>query len=282
MNEHRSKFSVRRMTQALGVSASGYYAWRKRLPSQQAQANAALLTRIRLVYAQSRKTYGSPRVHAELREQGIPCGRHRVARLMRKHAIQPRHKRSHRRTTQVSAHRPVAQNHLQQRFQVEHPNQVWVSDMTYLQTGEGWLYLAVILDLYSRRVVGWQTSDRLDTELVLQAWQMAIGRRCPPSGGLHHSDQGRQYASALYQQALTAYGWSASMSRSGNCYDNAPMESFFATLKTELVHHRTFHTRAHARRAIFDYIEGFYNPYRRHSALGYRSPMSFEANSHLA
>jgi putative transposase len=278
MNRHQSEFSIRRMCQVLEVSASGFYAWRKRPPSQRVQANEALLTRIRLVYAQSRQTYGSPRIHAELRAQGVACGRHRVARLMRHHAVRPNHKRRYRRTTRVNPHLSVAANHLQQQFTAQRPNQVWLSDMTYVPTAEGWLYLAAILDLYSRRIVGWQASARLDTDLATQAWQMAIGRRCPPPGGLHHSDRGCQYASPLYQQGLTAQAWTASMSRTGNCYDNAPMESFFATLKTELVHRRTFRTRAEARAAIFDYIERFYNPHRRHSALGYRSPMDFETS----
>ncbi len=266
------------MCQVLGVSRSGYYAWRDRPPSPRAQTNAALLTRIRLVHAQSRQTYGSPRIHAELRAQGIPCSRHRVARLMRRHAIRPWHKRRFRRTTHVNPRLPVATNHLNQNFVAGQPNQVWLSDLTYVPTAEGWLYLAAILDLCSRRVVGWQASAQLDTALALGAWQLAVGRCCPPTGGLHHSDRGSQYASAAYQQHLQARAWTASMSRSGNCYDNAPMESFFATLKTELVHRRTFQTRAEAQAAIFDYIEGFYNPTRRHSALGYRSPMEFEAS----
>ncbi len=278
----QTEFPVRRLCQVLGVSASGYYAWRKRPPGPQAQANAALLTRILLVHAQSRQTYGSPRVHAELRAQGVPCGRHRVARLMRRHALQAWHKRRFRRTTRVNPRLPVAVNHLNQNFTAERPNQVWLSDLTYVPTAEGWLYLAAILDVCSRRVVGWQSSAWLDTTLALGAWQMAVGRRCPPPGGLHHSDRGSQYASAAYQQGLSACAWTASMSGIGNCYDNAPMESFFATLKTELIHRRTFQTRAEAHAAIVEYIEGFYNPTRRHSALGYRSPMEFEAVLHLA
>lgn len=276
---YRSEFSLRRMCQVLGVSPSGFYAWRKRPPSRRAQANEALLTRIRLAHAQSRQTYGSPRIHAELRAQGVKCGRHRVARLMQRAEIRSWHKRRFLRTTRVNPRLPVATNHLNQSFVAERPNQVWLNDLTYVSTVEGWLYLAVVLDLYSRRVVGWQSSAQLDTALALGAWLMAVGRRCPPPGGLHHSDRGSQYASALYQQHLNARSWTASMSGAGNCYDNAPMESFFASLKTELVHRHTFQTRAEARAALFDYIEGFYNPHRRHSALGYRCPMEFEASS---
>jgi len=279
---HQTEFSTRRLCQVLGVSASGYYAWRKRPPSPRSQANEALLTRIRLVHTQSRQTYGSPRIHVELREQGIPCGRHRVARLMRNHAVKPYHKRRFHHTTRANPRLPVAANLLDRNFTAERPNQVWLSDMTYVPTAEGWLYVAAILDMCSRRIVGWQSSARLDTDLALDAWQMALGRRCPSTGGLHHSDRGSQYASALYQQALNGQTWTASMSRSANCYDNAPMESFFATLKTELVHRHTFRSRAEAHTALFDYIEGFYNPIRRHSALGYRSPMDFEASIHLA
>ena len=279
---HRTEFPVRRMCQVLGVSPSGYYAWGQRPLSPRAQANAALLTRIRLVHAQSRQTYGSPRVHAELQAQGVPCGRHRVARLMRHHAIQAWHKRRFRRTTRVNPRLPVAPNRLNQDFATARPNQVWLSDLTYVPTAEGWLYLAAVLDLCSRRVVGWQSSAQLDTSLALGAWQMAVGRRCPPAGGLHHSDRGGQYASAAYRDRLRGRTWIPSMSRAGNCFDNAPMESFFATLKTELVHRQSFRTRREAHAAIVDYIEGFYNPLRRHSALGYRSPVEFEASIHLA
>ncbi len=275
---NQSEFPIQRMCQVLGVSRSAYYAWQGRSLSSRAQANEALLTRIRVIHAQSRQTYGSPRIHAELRAQGVPCSRHRVARLMRRHEIQAWHKRRFRRTTRVNPRLAVAANHLNQKFAAERPNQVWLSDLTYVPTAEGWLYLAAILDLCSRRVVGWQTSAQLDTALALSAWQVAVGRRCPPNGGLHHSDRGSQYASVVYQQHLQARAWIASMSGTGNCYDNAPMESFFATLKTELVHRRTFQTRAQAQAAIFDYIEGFYNPVRRHSALGYRSPMEFEVS----
>lgn len=276
---HQTEFSTRRMCQVLQVSSSGFYAWRTHTPSRRAQANEALLTRIRLIYAQSRQTYGSPRIHAELQAQGIPCSRHRVARLMRRSEIRPWHKRRFRRTTRVNPRLPVVANHLNQNFVAERPNQVWLSDLTYVPTAEGWLYLAVVLDLYARRVVGWQSSAHLDTSLAVGAWQMAVGRRCPAAAGLHHSDRGSQYASALYQQHLTDRAWTASMSGAGNCYDNAPMESFFATLKTELIHRCTFRTRAEAQTAIFDYIEGFYNPHRRHSALGYRSPMEFESSN---
>jgi transposase InsO family protein len=275
---HRVEFPIRRMCVVLGVSASGYYAWRRRTPSRRAVADAALAVHIRAVFAESQQTYGSPRIHVELVAQGQRCGRHRVARLMRLAHLRARHKRRSRppTTTRVDAALPVAPNRLERDFTATAPNCKWLCDITYVPTDEGWLYLAVVMDLFSRRIVGWHLDDTLDTSLALTALRMALGRRQPPAGLLHHSDRGCQYASADYQAVLTAHHVVVSMSRTGNCYDNAPMESFFATLKSELIHACHYHTRDEARQSIVAYIEGFYNAKRRHSALGYLSPVEFE------
>lgn len=283
VDEHRASYPVERLCRTLEVTASGYYAWRRRSPSPRTVANQALLVHIRASHAQSRRTYGSPRVHADLVAQGQRCSRHRVARLMRQAGLQARPRRRFRpKTTQVDARLPVAPNRLGRPFQASAPNQTWLSDVTYVPTAEGWLYLAVVLDLHSRRVVGWAVDSQLHTSLVLSALRLALGRRRPPTALLHHSDRGSQYASAAYQAALADHGAQASMSRAGNCYDNAPMESFFATLKVERVHQCRYQTRAAARQDIVAYIEGFYNPTRRHSALGYRSPMEFERATSVA
>jgi putative transposase len=283
VDEHRASYPVARLCRTLEVTPSGYYAWRRRPLSQRAVANQALLVAIRASHAQSQRTYGSPRVHADLVAQGRRCSRNRVARLMRQDRLQARPRRRFRpKTTQVDRSLPVAPNRLQRSFQVSAPNQTWLSDITYVPTTEGWLYLAVVLDLYSRRVVGWALDSHLETPLVLSALRQALGRRQPPVAWLHHSDRGSQYASAVYQAALAAHGAQVSMSRAGNCYDNAPMESFFATLKVERVHQCRYPTRAEARRDIIAYIEGFYNPTRRHSALEYRSPLEFEQATNVA
>ena len=283
VDEHRASYPVGRLCRALEVTASGYYAWRRRPPSQRALANQALLVDIRASHARSRRTYGSPRVHADLVAQGQRCSRHRVARLMRQDRLQARPRRRFRpKTTQVDPRLPVAPNRLQRPFQASAPNQTWLSDITYVATAEGWLYLAVVLDLHSRRVVGWAMARHLETPLVLSALQLALGRRQPPAALLHHSDRGSQYASRDYQAALASYQVQPSMSRAGNCYDNAPMESFFATLKVERVYCRRYQTRDEARQDLVAYIEGFYNPTRRHSALGYRSPMEFEQATSVA
>jgi putative transposase len=277
IDEQRAGHSVKRLCQALDVSPSGYYAWRRRGPSPRRLANQALLVQIRASHARSQQTYGSPRVHAELVAQGRPCSRKRVARLMRQAHLQARPRRRFRpQTTQADPQLLVAPNRLGRPFQANAPNQVWLSDVTYVPTAEGWLYLAVVLDPYPRRVVGWAMNSRLDTSLVLAALRQALGRRQPPATLLHHSDRGSQYASAAYQAALAEHGAQVSMSRAGNCYDNAPLESFFVSLKVERVHQRRYRTRAEARQHIVAYIEGFYNPTRRHSALDYRSPLGFE------
>jgi putative transposase len=276
IDEQRQVYSVRCLCRGLKISASGYYAWRRRPPCQRSLTNQALMVHIRAIHAEKRQTYGSPRIHAELRARGLRCNLKRVARLMRLHHIQARHKRKYRVTTKVDPKLPVAPNLLAQDFHANTPNQKWVTDVTYVPTAEGWLYLAAVLDLYSRRIIGWAMSAVQDTDLVVNALQMAIGRRQPGRGTIHHSDRGKQYGSARYRDALDAKHFSVSMSGSGNCYDNAPMESFFGTLKAELIHWHRYCTREEARQDIVWYIEGFYNSTRRHSAIGYRSPLEFE------
>lgn len=276
MMAHEGEYGVKRMCRVLGVSHSGYYAWRNRGPSQRVQANENLLVRIREEYQLSRKTYGSPRIHAALKRKGISCSRKRVARLMRFNQIVAR--RAHRRVPRTTQRDPAAMpapNLLNQDFSSPAPDRKWVSDITYIDTAEGWLYLASVLDLFSRRVVGWAMDEHMEASLVQQAWHMAVSQRSPSASLLHHSDQGSQYTSEMYQQSLAAYHCQVSMSRSGNCFDNAAMESFFSTLKIECAD-RQFDTRAQARTTIFEYIEGWYNRHRLHSSLGYLSPVEFE------
>jgi transposase InsO family protein len=264
------------MCQVLEVSASGYYAWRRRKPSLRAEANAALVEQIRDIHKTSRRTYGSPRVHAALRRWGHACSRNRVARLMRREGIVGRSpRRKYPRTTQSEPGSPVAPNVLAQDFTAEQPNQKWVADITYVDTAEGWLYLAPVLDLFSRKVVGWSMDNHLYASLVEDALHMAVTRRNPAPGLLHHSDQGSQYTSAAYRLRLAKLECEVSMSRTGNCYDNAVMESFFSTLKSECLTGQ-FQTRAQARTAIFEFIEIWYNRHRLHSSLGYLSPEEFE------
>ena len=276
MASHEREYGVKRMGQILGVSRSGYYAWRSRLDSRRAQANQRLLVRIREEYQLSRKTYGSPRIHVALRGKGVTCSKKRVARLMRLDRIAAR-KASRRlpRTTQRDPKAMPAPNLLNQDFSSPAPDRKWISDITYIDTAEGWLYLAAVLDLFSRRVVGWAMDEHMEASLVQRAWNMAVLQRCPSAGLLHHSDQGRQYTSQAYQQGLAAYHCQVSMSRSGNCFDNATMESFFSTLKAECADEQ-FTTRVQARTAIFEYIEAWYNRRRLHSSLGYLSPVEFE------
>jgi putative transposase len=269
-------FSVRWMCKALKVSPAGYYAWCKRAPSRRQRTDERLLERIRTVHEKSRKTYGYRRVHAALQRQGIVCGKHRVARLMRQDGLRGRLKRRHKTTTQSRHSLPVAPNHLMRDFEASAPNRKWATDITYVWTYEGWLFLAVVLDLYSRLVVGWAMDASLADTLTLKALRMALDQRRPPPGLIHHSDRGAQYASRQYQKLLAAHGAIASMSRTGDVYDNAPPESFFATLKVELIHDQQYHSRQQAKTDIFEYIEVFYNPERLHSGLGYRSPVEFE------
>lgn len=264
------------MCRVLGVSRSGYYAWARRPTSQRDIANAALAQEVVKVHEASRRTYGSPRVFAELRRQGSRVGRHRVARMMRKQGLVGRMKRRFRRTTDSAHEHPIAENLLARQFQASAPGQAWVADITYLWTDEGWLHLAVVIDLYSRRVVGWAMEDHLRTELALKALRMALATRPPQGQLIHHSDRGTQYASNDYRGMLEANGVTASMSRKGNCWDNAVAESFFGTLEIELVDGARWITRDQAKTAVFEYIEVFYNRQRLRSTNGYRSPAEYE------
>jgi putative transposase len=277
IQDHQEEWPVRFMCEVLGVSVSGYYAWRCRPESARASANQNLLADVRRLHAQHRGRYGSPRMHAALRAEGRGVSRGRIERLMRQHGIRAAAARRFRPVTTDSHHGlPVAPNLLEQHFVAAAPNQVWLADITYVPTREGWLYLAMVLDLATRKVVGWAMRDHLRTELVAAALVMATQRQRPGPGLIHHSDRGSQYASGEYRKLLTKAGMKASMSRTGNCYDNAPMESFFHTLKVELVHQRRWATRDEARRDLFSYVEGYYNRQRMHSALGYLSPEQAE------
>ena len=272
----KASFPVRVLCRVLEVSRAGFYAWQARGPSAHAQADKRLGLEIAAIHAESRQRYGSPRVHAELRDRGHGTSRKRVARLMRHRGLAGRRRRRFRATTDSRHAFPVAPNVLARQFAQKAPDRAWVTDITYIPTGEGWLYLAVILDLCSRFVVGWAMSERITRELTLDALDMALVRRRPLHGLVHHSDRGSQYASGDYQNVLVAEGIVCSMSRRGNCWDNAVAESFFATVKVELVYDATWQTRADARAALFEYIEIFYNGQRRHSSLGYLSPRDFE------
>jgi transposase InsO family protein len=272
----KAVYPVGVLCDVLEVSRSGYYAWSKRPEPAGAKSDAQLKAQIAAVHEKSRSTYGSPRVHAALRGKGVRVGKKRVERLMREDGIKARQKRRFRRTTDSNHTHPIAPNVLDRNFTVTAPNKVWVTDVTYIATDEGWMYLAAILDLFSRRVVGWATSATNDRALALDALEKALQARRPAAGLLHHSDRGSPYASGDYRQALRQSGLVASMSRSGDCWDNAVAESFFATLKTELVDHERYPTRAAAVASIGDYVERFYNPARLHSHLGYKSPIEFE------
>lgn len=266
-----------RLCEVLEVAPSGYYAWRRRGASRRAQTNEQLVETIQMIHAESYATYGSPRIHAELRARGWGCNRKRVARLMRVHGMAARSKRRRRMVTTDSRHDlAVAPNLLAQDFAAQAPDLKWVADFTYVPTQAGWLYLAVILDLYSRKVVGWAMEQRMTETLVIRALRMALQSRQPPPQLLHHSDRGSQYASHAYRQVLHTHAFQVSMSRRGNVYDNAVIESFFSSLKTEWVDQHHFRTFQEAKTHIFAYIEGFYNLRRRHSSLGYLSPNDFE------
>lgn len=264
------------MCAALSVSTSGYYAWRNRPPSVRVQSNLCLLQQIREVHAQSRRSYGAIKTWKALQLQGIECGKNRVANLRRQHGIQARRRARFKVTMQSRLPHWAAPNLLNRSFQETQPNRTWVGDVTFIGTGSGWLYLAIMLDLYSRKIVGWSMSERNNTELVKQALSMAVEQRRPSSGLIHHTDQGAVYTSAAYQQLLVGHQMQSSMSRAGNCYDNAVAESFFSNLKNELVHEVRFQTRQQARTAIFEYIEVFYNRQRLHQTIGYHSPVDFE------
>jgi transposase InsO family protein len=260
----------------LGVSRSGFYAWARRPRPRRAERNDALLVHIRAAYRAGRQVYGAPRIYQELREHGIAAGRHRIARLMRREGIVASTERQFRWTATVRAELPAAPNHLAQDFRAAAPNQRWVSDITSIRTSQGWLHLAIVLDLFSRRIVGWAMHPALTHALVHEALAMALTERRPAPGLLFHSDRGGQYLSAAVQRTLDQHGLVASTSRPGHCLDNAVAESFFHTLKTELVYQHRYRTREEARLAVFDYIAAFYNRTRRHSTLGYRSPDDHE------
>ena len=275
----KANYPITILCRAMQVSSSGYYAFEQRGPSARALANEELLAEIKAIHEESRGTYGSPRMHRELVARGRSVSRGRVERLMRVNRITARRKRRFKVTTDSKHGMPVAKNTLERQFSVEAPDRKWAGDITYVWTREGWLYLAVILDLFSRRVVGWAMDHRIDRWLVLGALEMALAAREPSEKLLHHSDRGSQYASEDYQGRLGTLGITCSMSRKGDCWDNAVVESFFGTLKQELVHRSDFATRAEAKSAIFEYIEMFYNRWRRHSYLGYVSPAEFEADA---
>ena len=274
--EEKAAFPVRLLCRTLQVSRAGFYAWQGRPPAPRARADNRLGLEIAAIHAESRERYGSPRVHAELADRGCRISRKRVARLMRARGLAARRRRRVRVTTHSRHPFPVAPNVLARQFERPQPDRAWVTDITYIPTGEGWLYLAVLLDLCSRLAVGWAMSERLTDDLTLDALGMALARRCPPQGLLHHSDRGSQYASGNYQRVLAQHGIVGSMSHRGNCWDNAVAESFFATIKVELVHDAAWATRAAARAELVEYLEVFYNGQRRHSALGYLSPRAFE------
>ena len=273
---HRRVWPTRTMCRVLGVSASGFYDWFERPQSKREQANTQLIVRIRDSFAASDRTYGSPRILRDLQAAGETCSVNRVARLMQAAGIKARHKRRRVPGQLVSAVHSVAPNLLERQFQASGPNQKWAADFTYVWTAEGWLFVAVVLDLYSRRVVGWSMQSTMTAQLVMDALLMAILRRGRPEAVLHHSDQGSQYTSEDFQRLLESHGITCSMSRRGNCWDNAAMESFFSTLKTERLGRRQYRTRNELRADVFDYIERFYNPKRRHSTIGYISPVQFE------
>lgn len=282
IQDHDRRYPIRLMCRALAVSAAGYYAWRSRPESPRSIQTRTLRSAIRVIHQESRETYGSPRIWNALVIQGYGVGEHRVARLMRQDGIRAKTVTKWRATTQSQHQFPVAANTLDRAFTVAAPNRVWAGDLTYVWTREGWLYLAVLLDLYSRRVVGWAMGQRLTSELAEQALLMALMNRTPTAGLVHHSDRGSQYAAMSYQRRLTEYGFIPSMSRKGNCWDNACVESFFGTLKRELVHQRQYVTRDEAKQDIFEYIEVFYNRQRRHSTLGYHSPVEYETRAAVA
>ncbi len=273
---HQERFSVSRLCSVLKVSRNGYYDWRDRPQSRRSQENQQVTAEIHRVHERSKQSYGAQKTWRELRAEGFNWGRHRIARLRREAGIEARRKRRFRITTQSRAGVVAAKNRLKQRFEAKAVDRVWVGDITFIATAAGWLYLAVLIDLYSRRVVGRAMSERIDQKLVLDCLNMALLQRRVKAGLIHHTDQGRQYSSAAYVDVLKRHGMIASMSRRGNCYDNAVAESFFSSLKNELVHHTSFKRRDEARTAIFEYIEVFYNRQRRHQSLDYLSPVDYE------
>jgi putative transposase len=273
---HQDHWPVAVLCDTLGVSRAGFYAWHKRPPSARQQRRDALLVAIRAIHTEVKERYGSPRLSKELARRGVPGCVNTVAQLMRDHDIRAKSARKFRHTTDSNHPLAVADNVLDRQFDPQRPNERWVTDITYVPTRQGWLYLAVVEDLYSRRVVGWAMANTMTSRLVVDALALAVQRRLPGEGLLAHSDRGSQYASEHYQRLLARHGITCSMSRRANCWDNAPMESFFASLKKELTHHEDYRTRDEARASIVEYIEMFYNPKRLHSSLGYVSPAEYE------
>ena len=277
IRDHERQFPVELTCEVLRVARSGYYAWKRRSPGAKAVRRGELVEQVRQVHQESRATYGSPRVHRELQARGVECCENTVAKLMRREGIRSKAMRRFRvRTTDSRHDQPVAENVLDREFYPDHPNQVWTSDITSIPTAKGWLSLAVVLDLFSRKVVGWAAADHMRAELTCDALEMALMHRRPEGELLHHSDRGVQDASQAYQGLLREHGIEPSMSRKGNCYDNAVTESFFSTLKRELVFHVEYADHEEARGSLFEYIEVFYNRRRLHSTLGYRSPAQYE------
>lgn len=276
IDEHRNEYPVSTLCRLLRVCRSGFYAWESRPESRRVREDRALLAHIERIHRASREAYGTVKTWKDLTKHGIGCGRNRVARLRKQAGIEARRMRRFRVTTQSRHSYPIADNLLDRAFSVSRPNRVWVGDITFIPTQAGWLYVAILVDLFARRVVGWAMSRYIDRELVTRALAMALERRRPAPGLIHHTDQGRQYATESYRQRLLAHGISPSMSRKGDCFDNACAESFMSTLKNELTHHLQFHTREEAKTAIFEFIEVFYNRQRLHQTLGYLSPAEFE------
>ncbi|WP_433850450.1 IS3 family transposase [Brucella pseudogrignonensis] len=276
IDTEKAHISLSRLCAFAGVSISGYYAWKHRLPSRRQLDDMIILAHIRNQFELSRETYGSPRMHVELNEEGSRAGRHRTARLMRENGLKARQKTRFKRTTDSNHGEPVAPNLLDQDFTCDGPDQKWGVDISYIWTAKGWLYLAIVVDLYSRRIIGWEARDRMKKDLAISALKKAIAIRQPKPGLIQDSDRGSQYASYDYRRLLKAHDILPSMSEKGNCYDNAMVETVFKTIKSELIWRTVFQTRNDAIKAIGEYIDGFYNPVRRHSALGYKSPIQFE------
>lgn len=276
IRRHEGEFNIVRMCRVMQVSRSGYYAWRARPEGDRIRRDRELLKHIERAHAESRQAYGAKKTWLALNAVGITCGKHRVARLRKQAGIEARRKRRFRLTVENYATAPAAPNLVQRQFRVDAPDRIWVGDMTFIRTRQGWLHLAILLDLFSRRVVGWSMSERPDLALVLNALNMALEQRQPKRGLIHHTDQGTIYAARAYRERMQEQGLMPSMSAKGNAYDNAVAESFFGNLKNELVHHSDFESRDAARAAIFDYIELFYNRSRMHQSLGYVSPVRFE------
>ena len=277
---HRDEFPVTRMCKVLNVSPSGYYAWRNRPVSAREMANRELYNKIEAVYNESHEIYGSPRIYRDLKKQNVACSENRVARLMRLRGLRAKQTKLYKTTTRRNKADPVAPNLLKRDFEADRPNQKWLTDITYIPTQEGWLYLAAVLDLYSRRIIGWAMLGRMTSDLTKDALKMSIRQRQPGADLIHHSDQGSQYTAGEYQQLLKDWDIQVSMNGVGTWYDNAPMESFFGSLKSEWVHHRVYRTRDEARSDIFYYIEAFYNRRRLHSSLNYFSPEEYELLYH--